>query len=180
MSNYMITMTDDMSVYKSADGVVYIVTRQRFAEDPEDVVNDYRLFAYAQRGFIGVTGFEPFDTILNYGVAHEEFPTTEELPELFSGGLCRSFKCKGWEGHDFRIEDDIAYCVSRELGTAEEWSRYPAMAEDELVWKLTDTSNGVVLTDIYADSPREAVELFLEQGDSASLKARVDSVLGRG
>lgn len=179
MSVETITETDDVSVYKAGDGVVYTVTRERFVEDPEDLVNDYRFFAYNALGYSGYTGFEPFDMILNYGIAHEEFPSTEELPELFSGGLCRSFKCEGWEDHDFRIEDNYAYCVSKELGTAEEWSRYPAMAEDELVWKLTNTANGVVLTDIYAESPREAVELYLEQGAHASLKARVDSVLGR-
>ena len=179
MSIETIIEADDVSVFKGADGVVYTVTRQRFAENPEDLVNDYRFFAYGELGFSGVTGFEPFDTILNYGIAHDEFPSTEELPELFSGRLCRSFKSESWEDHDFRIEDDYAYSVSKELGTAEEWSRYPAMAEDELVWKLTDTSNGMVLTDIYAGSPREAMELFLEQGARASLQARVDSVLGR-
>lgn len=175
----MITETDDVSVYKGMDGIVCTVVRQRFTEDPEDTVNDYRFFAYAELGFSGVTGFKPFDTILDYGVANEEFPTTEELPELFSGGLCRSFKCEGWEDHDFRIEDDIAYCVSKEFGTAEEWSRYYKLYQEDVAWRVIDLDKRSETCSIYEETADEGLYSYLKSGVLASLDRKVQKIVGR-
>ena len=165
-----------MSVFKDDNGTVYTVKQQEMAREPDELVNNYSLFVYSELGVSGYTACEPFNTILNYGVAHEEFPSTEELPELFSGGLCRSFECGGWGDHDFRIEGDFVYCVDNRLGTAEEWSKYPEMWEEGLVWEVTDTSNAITLTDVYADSAREALGLYLEQGGLASLSMRMKQV----
>ena len=106
-----ITEADGMSVFKDDNGTVYMVKQQEMAREPDELVNNYTLFAYSELGVSGHTTYEPFNTILDYGVAHEEFPSTEELPELFSGELCKCFKCDGWEDHDFRIEGD--FCLLR-------------------------------------------------------------------
>lgn len=177
MSIETITEADRMSVFKDDNGTVYTVKQQEMAREPDELVNNYSLFAYSELGVSGYTAYEPFNTILDYGVAHEEFPSTEELPELFSGELCKCFKCDGWVDHDFRIEGDFVYCVDNRLGTAEEWSKYPEMWEEGLIWEVTDTSNAVTLTDVYADSAREALGLYLEQGGLASLSMRMKAVL---
>ena len=46
-----------------------------------------------------------------------------------------------------------------------------------LVWEVTGTSNAVTLMDVYADSAREALEKYLEQGGLASLSMRMKAVL---
>ena len=179
MSIETITDTPTMSVFKDDAGTVYTVTPMREAKDPENLVNDHKAFIFGGCEVDGDEGPEPFDTVLAYIEAHGWDLTTEDIPALFRGELCRAFKSGTWKGFDWMIDHYQLFCVSKKLGTAEEWARYQLMWEEGSVWQLTDTSKGVVISDIYAESPREALDLYLENGSLASLKAFADLALGR-
>lgn len=179
MSIETITDTPTMSVFKDDAGTVYTVTYMREAKDPESLVDDHKTFIFGDCSIDGDEGPDPFDTALAYIETHGWDLTTEDLPALFRGELCRAFKSGTWKDFDWMIKDYQVWCVSNKLGTAEEWARYQLMWEECQVWQLTDTSKGVVISDIYTDTPRKALEMYLEHGSLASLKAFTDLALGR-
>lgn len=179
MSIETITDTPAMSVFKDDAGTIYVVSAMEEMKDPENLVNDPEAFIFGDCTIDGDEGPDCFDTVLAYIEAHGWELTTEDLPVLFRGELCRAFRCDDWEQYDLLIEEYQVWCVSKKLGTAEQWLRYQKMWENDYVWQLTDTSTGAVVTDIYACTAREALELYLEKYILASLKAFVDDALWR-
>lgn len=179
MSIETITDTPTMSVFKDDAGTTYVVQCMEGSKDPESLVNDPKSFIYGGCEVDGDEGPEPFDTALAYIETHGWDLTTEEIPALFRGELCRAFKSGAWKDFDWMIDHYQVWCVSKKLGTAEEWARYQLMWEECQVWQLTDTSNGNIVTNIYAYTAREALELYLEKGAEASLKVFADRALGR-
>ena len=174
-----ITDTHALSVFKDAAGTTYVVSAMEGAKDPESLVNDPRSFIFGDCTIDGDEGPDCFDTVLAYIETHGWDLTTDDLPALFRGELCRAFKSSDWKGYDFLIEAYQVWCVSKKLGTAEQWLWYQEMWENDYVWQLTDTSTGAVVTDIYAYTAQEALELYLEKGTKASLKVFIDDALGR-
>lgn len=179
MSIETITDTPTMSVFKDDAGITYVVSWMRETKDPESLVNDPKAFIFGGCTIDGDKGPDCFDTVLAYIEAHGWELTTEDLPALLRGELCRAFRCDNWEEYDLLIDEYQLWCVSKKLGTAEQWLRYQEMWENDYVWQLTDTSTGAVVTDIYAYTAREALELYLEKGTKASLSMFVDHALGR-
>lgn len=174
-----VTNTLTMSVFKDDDRGIYVVQRMEESKDPETLVNDHKAFIYGGCEVDGDEGPEPFDTAWAYIEAHGWDLTTEEIPAMFRGELCRAFKSATWKDFDWMIDSYQLWCVSKKLGSVEQWMQYQEMWEGQNVWCITDTSNGAVITDIYAESAREALELYLEKGTEASLKIFVDHALGR-
>lgn len=168
------------SVFKLKGGRVYVVAAMSGMEDPETLVNNYKAFIFGD-SFVVRKEFspEPFNAVIDYMNHHNSAPTTEELPELFRGELCRSFRCDNWEDYDTCIDHYIVYCVSKKLGTAKQWMDYQEMWENGNVWQVTDTSNNTVVTNIYANTARKALEEYLDKGLLASLEEFVKDVLGR-
>ena len=179
MSIETVTDTLTMSVFKDDAGITYVVQRMEGSKDPETLVNDHKAFIYGGCEVDGDEGPEPFDTGLAYIEAHGWDLTTEEIPAMFRGELCRAFKSATWKNFNWMIASYQLWCVSKKLGTAEDWAQYQRAWENGFVWQLTDTSNGSIVTDIYAYTAREALELYLEKGVEASLKIFVDHALGR-
>lgn len=179
MSIETITDTPAMSVFKDDAGTTYVVSAMEEMKDPENLVNDPKAFIFGDCTIDGDEGPDCFDTVLAYIETHGWDLTTEDLPALFRGELCRLFKSSSWKGYHFLIDQYQVWCVSKKLGTAEQWLWYQEMWENDYVWQLTDTSTGAVVTDIYAYTAREALELYLEKGTKASLSMFVDHTLGR-
>ena len=149
------------------------------SKDPETLVNDHKAFIYGGCEVDGDEGPDPFDTVLAYIETHGWDLTTEDLPALFRGELCRMFKSSDWQDFDWMIDSCQLWCVSKKLGSVEQWMQYQEMWEEQIVWSITDTSNGSIVTDIYAYTSREAIELYLEKGAEASLKVFADRALGK-
>lgn len=179
MSIETITGTPNLSVFKDVAGTTYVVSQISGAKDPESLVNDPKAFIFGDCTIDGDEGPDCFDTVLAYIETHGWDLTTDDLPALFRGELCRAFKSSNWEGYDYLIKAYQLRCVSKKLGTAEQWLWYQEMWENDYVWQLTDTSTGAVVTDIYAYTTREALELYLEKVTKASLKVFIDDALGR-
>ena len=86
-----------MLVYEDGDGMVGTVSNEQAVPSPEDVVGDPRRFVFGGREVDGEECSGPFDTALAYFETHG-WMRTEDLPALFQGELCRSFKSDEWEG----------------------------------------------------------------------------------
>lgn len=82
-----------------------------------------------------------------------------------------------WEDYDFIESYGQILAVNKRLGSAEEWLNYLNMWDDGEVYSVLDCSTGIKVTDIYAEYHEDALELYLRDGELASLKARVNKVL---
>nr|DAJ48610.1 MAG TPA: hypothetical protein [Caudoviricetes sp.] len=174
-----VTESDAASVFKLEDGRVYVVAPMSGTEDPETLVNNYNAFIFGDSFVRENLGPEPFNLVVNYMNHHNSAPTTEELPELFRGELCRSFRCDNWEDYDTCIDHYIVYCVSKKLGTAKQWMDYQEMWENGDVWQIIDTSKNIVVTNVYASTAHKALNTYLDKGLLASLQEFVNNALGR-
>lgn len=172
-----VTESDAASVFKLEYGHVYVVSQMSNTEDPETLVNDYNAFIFGTSFVEKDLGPEPFKLVIDYMNHHNSVPTTEELPELFRGELCRSFKCDNWEDYDTCVDHYIVYCVSKKLGTAKQWMEYQEMWESGNVWQVIDTSKNIVVTNVYASTAHKALSAYLDKGLLASLEEFVKSTL---
>ena len=179
MNIEIVTESDAASVFKLEDGSVYVVAPMSDTEDPETLVNNYNAFIFGTSFVQEDLGPEPFNVVIDYMDHHNSVPTTEELPELFMGELCRSFRCDNWEDYDTCIDHCIVYCVLKKLGTAKQWMTYQEMWENGDVWQVTDTSKSVIVTNVYASTAHKALSAYLDKGLLASLEEFVKNVLGR-
>ena len=73
----------------------------------------------------------------------------------------------------------MLFMVHKSLGTAKQWMGYSDMWDVKDVWSVIDQAKGVTVGAIYAESGRDAVQLYLDKGDNASLITIIDNALGR-
>lgn len=170
---------EGMTIFQDADtGNMYIVEQMQEADDPMELADENDLF-YGYYGDYQDSNNLVFQTIGNYVSVHDEYPTNmEELTQLFKGELCSHFKCDdGWDEYDFMEQHGGLFAVNKRLGSAEEWVNYCNMNDSGAVYSVLDCSTGTKVTDIYAEYPEDALELYLRDGELASLKAQVSKVL---
>lgn len=172
--------TENMTIFQDADtNNTYIVEQTWGADDPMELADENDLF-YGYYGDYLESDNPVFRTIGKYVSAHEEYPANAgEFAKLFKGELCSHFKCDdGWEDYDFIVQHGGLFAVNKRLGSAEEWVNYCDMNDNGDVFSVLDCSTGTKVTDIYAEYPEDALELYLRDGKLASLKERVNKVMG--
>lgn len=171
--------TDEITIFQDADtGNTYIVEAMLGADEPMEMADENDLF-YGYYGDYLYSDNPVFQTIGRYVSAHCEYPANMgEFAKLFKGELCSHFKCDdGWEDYDFMEQHGGLFAVNKRLGDAEEWVNYCDMSDNGDVYSILDCSTGTKVTDIYAEYPEDALELYLRDGELASLKARVNKAL---
>lgn len=171
--------TGEITIFQDADtGNMYIVEAMLGADEPMEMADENDLF-YGYYGDYLDSDNPVFQTIGRYIAAHDEYPANVgEYAKLFKGELCSHFKCDdGWEDYDFIESYRQILAVNKRLGDAEEWLCYLNMWDDGEVYSVLDCSTGTKVTDIYAEYPEDALELYLRDGELASLKARVNKAL---
>lgn len=178
MNMTMLSEADGITVFQDVDtGKTYIVERMLGADEPMELADENDLF-YGCYDDYQESDNPVFKTIGNYVSAHGEYPANMgEYAKLFKGELCSHFKCDDWEDYDFIEQHGQLFAVNKRLGSAEEWVNYCNMNDNGDVYSALDCSAGTKVTDIYAEYPKDALELYLEDGELASLKARVNKVL---
>lgn len=178
MNMIMLSEADMITIFQDVDtGNTYIVEQMLGADEPMELADENDLF-YGYYGDYQESDNQVFKTIGNYVSAHDEYPANMgEYAKLFKGELCSHFKCDGWEDYDFMEQHGGLFAVNKRLGTAEEWLNYCNMNDNGDVFSVLDCSTGTKVTDIYAEYPEDALELYLRDGELASLKAQVSKVL---
>lgn len=178
MNMIMLSEADMTTIFQDVDtGNTYIVEQMLGADEPMELADENDLF-YGYYGDYQESDNQVFKTIGNYVSAHDEYPANMgEYAKLFKGELCSHFKCDGWEDYDFMEQHGELFAVNKRLGTAEEWLNYCNMNDNGDVFSVLDCSTGIKVTDIYAEYREDALELYLRDGELASLKALVNKVL---
>lgn len=172
--------TDEITIFQDADtGNTYIVQATLGTDyEPMEMADDNDLF-YGYYGDYQDSDNPVFQTIGRYVSEHGEYPANVgEFTKLFKGELCSHLKCDdGWDEYDFMEQHGGLFAVNKRLGTAEEWVNYCNMNDNGDVYSVLDCSTGTQVAGIYAEYPEDALELYLRDGELASLKARVNKVL---
>ena len=179
MNIHMLSEAEPITIFQDVDtGNTYIVEQMLGADEPMELADEDDLF-YGYYGDYQESDNHVFKIIGDYVSAHDEYPTNmEEYAKLFKGELCSHFKCDdGWEDYDFMEQHGGLFAVNKRLGTAEEWLNYCDMNDNGDVYSVLDCSTGTKVTDIYAEYQEDALELYLKDGELASLKAQVNKVL---
>lgn len=171
--------TGEITIFQDADtGNTYIVEQVLGTTEPIDMADEPYLFIGDWDDFMRSDN-PVFKTLGRYIAVHDETPANVgEYAKLFKGELCSHFKCvDGWEDYDFIESYGQILAVNKRLGNAEEWLCYLNMWDDGEVYSVLDCSTGIKVTDIYAKYHEDALELYLRDGELASLKAQVNKVL---
>ena len=178
MNMNMLSEAEGITIFQDVDtGNTYIVEQMLGADEPMELADENDLF-YGYYGDYQESDNPVFKTIGNYVSAHDEYPANMgEYAKLFKGELCSHFKCDGWEDYGFIEQYGGLFAVNKRLGHAEEWLNYCNMNDNGDVFSVLDCSTGTRVTDIYAEYPEDALELYLRDGELASLKAQVNKVL---
>lgn len=171
--------TGGITIFQDANtGNTYIVEPVLGTTEPIDMADEPYLFIGDCDDFMRSDN-PVFKTLGRYIAVHDETPANVgEYTKLFKGELCSHFKCvDGWEDYDFIESYGQILAVNKRLGDAEEWLCYLNMWDDGKVYYVLDCSTGIKVTDIYAEYHEDALELYLRDGELASLKAQVNKAM---
>lgn len=178
MNLNMLSENEDIIIFQDMDtNKVYIVEQTWGADEPMEMVDDNFLFVGCYGDFQYSKNLV-FKTLGDYIAMHGEVPNNaDEFASLFKGELCSHFKCVGWDRYGFVESYNQVFAVDKRLGDAEQWLNYCIMNDEGQVYSVLDASAGTRVTDIYANCAEDALELYLKEGELASLKAQVDKAM---
>lgn len=167
---------EDVCVFQSDNGGIYIAMRDRDTPEPVELVGDSDMFTY---GCVeSDSECTLFKRIMRFCEVHDLALYDVDVTDIFEG-YCKCFKFPGWQDYDYHNERGVLFMVHKALGTAKQWMDYSDMWDTKDVWSIIDQAKGVTVDAVYAESGRDAVELYLDKGDKASLKTIIDDALGR-
>ena len=167
---------EDVCVFQSDNGGIYIAMRDRDTPEPVELVGDSDMFTY---GCVeSDSECTLFKRIMRFCEVHDLALYDVDVTDIFEG-YCKGFKFPGWQDYDYHNERGVLFMVHKALGTAKQWMDYSDMWDTKDVWSIIDQAKGVTVDAVYAESGRDAVELYLDKGDKASLKTIIDDALGR-
>ena len=167
---------EDVCVFQSDNGGIYVAMRDRDTPEPVELVGDYDMFTY---GCVeSDSECTLFKRIMRFCEVHDLALYDVDVTDIFEG-YCKYFKFPGWQDYDYHNERGVLFMVHKALGTAKQWMDYSDMWDVKDVWSIIDQAKGVTVDAVYAESGRDAVELYLDKGDKASLKTIIDDALGR-
>lgn len=167
---------EDVCVFQSDNGGIYIAMRDRDTPEPVELVGDYDMFTY---GCVeSDSECTLFKRIMRFCEVHDLALYDVDVTDIFEG-YCKYFKFPGWQNYDYHNERGVLFMVHKALGTAKQWMDYSDMWDVKDVWRIIDQAKGVTVDAVYAESGLDAVELYLDKGDKASLKTIIDDALGR-
>lgn len=167
---------EDVCVFQSDNGGIYIAMRDRDTPEPVELVGDYDMFTYGCDESDSECTL--FKRIMRFCEVHDLALYDVDVTDIFEG-YCKGFKFPGWQDYDYHNERGVLFMVHKMLGTAKQWMDYSDMWDTKDVWSIIDQAKGVTVDAVYAESGRDAVELYLDKGDKASLKTIIDDALGR-
>ena len=167
---------EDVCVFQSDNGGIYIAMRDRDTPEPVELVGDYDMFTY---GCVeSDSECTLFKRIMRFCEVHDLALYDVDVTDIFEG-YCKCFKFPGWQDYDYHNERGVLFIVHKALGTAKQWMDYSDMWDVKDVWSVIDQAEGVTVDAVYAESGLDAVQQYLDKGDDASLKAIIDNALGR-
>lgn len=167
---------EDVCVFQSDNGGIYVVMRDRDTPEPVELVGDSDMFTY---GCVeSDSECTIFKRIMRFCEVHDLALYDVDVTDIFEG-YCKGFKFPGWQDYDYHNERGVLFMVHKALGTAKQWMDYSDMWDTKDVWSIIDQAKGVTVDAVYAESGRDAVELYIDRGDKASLKTIIDDALGR-
>nr|DAM45564.1 MAG TPA: hypothetical protein [Caudoviricetes sp.] len=167
---------EDVCVFQSDNGGIYVAMRDRDTPEPVELVGDSDKFTY---GCVeSDSECTLFKRIMRFCEVHDLALYDVDVTDIFEG-YCKCFKFPGWQDYDYHNERGVLFMVHKMLGTAKQWMDYSDMWDMKDVWSIIDQAKGVTVDAVYAESGRDAVELYLDKGDKASLKTIIDDALGR-
>lgn len=167
---------EDVCVFQSDNGGIYVAMRDRDTPEPVELVGDSDMFTY---GCVeSDSECTLFKRIMRFCEVHDLALYDLDVTDIFEG-YCKCFKFPSWQDYDYHNERGVLFMVHKALGTAKQWMDYSDMWDTKDVWSIIDQAKGVTVDAVYAESGRDAVELYLDKGDKASLKTIIDDALGR-
>ena len=182
----MTVIVDDYEgtkVFSTEDGRRFVVLTEEYARNPINVVGDTDLLDIQERNWVLWGDKENRNLLIRamcgYLNAHGPVLTNDALPALFSGNHCELFKCDGWEDYNFLFDGYMMCVVRKELGTAEEWSRYYKLYQEDVAWRVIDLDNRSETRSIYEETADEALFSYLKSGALASLDCKVQKIVER-
>lgn len=167
---------EDVCVFQSDNGGIYIAMRDRDTPEPVELVGDSDMFTY---GCVeSDSECTLFKRIMRFCEVHDLALYDVDVTDIFEG-YCKGFKFPGWQDYDYHNERGVLFMVHKALGTAKQWMDYSDMWDVKDVWSIIDQAKGVTVDAVYAESGLDAVQQYLDKGDKASIKTIIDDALGR-
>lgn len=168
---------EDVCVFQSDNGNIYVAMRDMDTPEPIKLVGNPDMFTY---GCVeGDSKSELFNRIMRFYEVHDLAPWDVPVPDIFGGGYCKYFKFPGWQNYDYHNERGVLFMVHKALGTAKQWMNYSDMWYEKDVWRIIDQAKGVTVDAVYAESGKDAVELYINKGADASLRNTISNVRGK-
>lgn len=167
---------EDVCVFQSDNGNVYVAMRDTDTPEPVELVGDSDMFTYGCVESDSECAL--FKRIMRFYEVHDIALYDMDVTDIFEG-YCKVFKFPGWQDYDYHNERGVLFMVHKQLGTAKQWMDYSDMWDTKDVWRIIDQAKGVAVDAVYAESGRDAVQQYLDKGDKASLKTIIDDALGR-
>ena len=167
---------EDVCVFQSDNGNIYVAMRDTDTPEPVELVGNSDMFTY---GCVeSDSGCALFKRIMWFYEVHNVALYDLDVTDIFEG-YCKCFKFPGWQDYDYHNERGVLFMVHKALGTAKQWMDYSDMWNMKDVWSVIDQASGVTVDAVYAESGKDAVELYLNKGADASLNNIIDNVRGR-
>lgn len=166
---------EDVCVFQSDNGGIYVAMRDTDTPEPVELVGNSNMFTY---GCVEEDSeCTLFKRIMRFCEVHDLALYDADIPDIFEG-YCKRFKFPGWQDYDYHNERGVLFMVHKALGTAKQWVNYSDMWDVNDVWSIIDQAKGVTIGAVYAESGKDAVELYLNKGAEASLAKIIDNALG--
>ena len=167
---------EDVCVFQSDNGNIYVAMRDTDTPEPVELVGNHDMFTYGCVEEDSKCAL--FKRIMRFYEVHDVALYDMGVTDIFEG-YCKAFKFPGWQDYDYYNERGVLFMVHKSLGNAKQWLNYCDMWDVKDVWSVIDQAKGVTVGAIYAESGRDAVELYLNKGDNASLITIINNALGR-
>lgn len=167
---------EDVCVFQSDNGNIYVAMKDRDTPEPVELVGNSDMFTY---GCVEEDSkCTLFKRIMRFCEVHDVALYDMNVTDIFEG-YCKVFKFPGWQDYDYHNERGVLFMVHKSLGTAKQWMDYSDMWDVKDVWSVIDQAKGVTVNAVYAESGKDAVELYINKGADASINNIIDNVRGK-
>jgi len=163
---------EDVCVFQSDNGNIYVAMRDTDTPEPVELVGNPDMFTY---GCVEEdSACTLFKHIMRFYEVHDVAVYNVDVTDIFEG-YCKGFKFPGWQDYDYHNERGVLFMVHKSLGTAKQWMNYSDMWDVKDVWSIIDQAKGTTIGAIYAESGKEAAQLYLNKGAGASIETIVNN-----
>lgn len=149
---------EDVCVFQSDNSNIYVALRDTDTPEPIKLVGNPDMFTYGCVEEDSKCAL--FKRIMRFCGVHDVALYDMDVTDIFES-YCKAFKFPGWQDYDYHNERGVLFMVHKSLGTAKQWMDFSDMWGVKDVWSVIDQAKGVTVGAIYAESGKDAVELYL-------------------